>query len=114
MMDFPVCCVCATGVNGAGKTTQLQIITGALQPDSGSVIKEKPNMRIAYLTQEFDVLPTRTVRVSTCPDQIRAVCSYTILMLPDKRCSFSCAPVPAHIDCSSDCTAKVEVVARWI
>lgn len=53
------------GINGAGKTTQLQIITGALQPDSGAVVKEKPNMRIAYLTQEFDVEPTRTVRV--CP-----------------------------------------------
>ncbi|CAL8469003.1 g8544 [Coccomyxa elongata] len=50
------------GVNGAGKTTQLQIITGALQPDSGAVVKEKPNMKIAYLTQEFDVEPTRTVR----------------------------------------------------
>ncbi len=52
------------GINGAGKTTQLQIITGALQPDSGAVVKEKPNMRISYLTQEFDVEPTRTVRVS--------------------------------------------------
>lgn len=50
------------GVNGAGKTTQLQIITGALQPDAGSVIKAKENMRIAYLTQEFDVTPTNTVR----------------------------------------------------
>ena len=53
------------GVNGAGKTTQLQIITGALQPDSGAVLKERPNMKIAYLTQEFDVVPTRTVRVSS-------------------------------------------------
>ncbi|PSC69255.1 ABC transporter family [Micractinium conductrix] len=50
------------GVNGAGKTTQLQIIIGALQPDSGEVIKAKENMKIAYLTQEFDVNPTRTVR----------------------------------------------------
>ena len=50
------------GVNGAGKTTQLQIITGALQPDAGSVIRAKENMRIAYLTQEFDVTPTNTVR----------------------------------------------------
>lgn len=52
-----------TGINGAGKTTQLQIITGALQPDSGEIIKEKANMKIAYLTQEFDVKPSRTVRV---------------------------------------------------
>lgn len=50
------------GVNGAGKTTQLQIITGALQADSGNVIKAKDNMRIAYLTQEFDVTPSNTVR----------------------------------------------------
>ena len=79
------------GVNGAGKTTQLQIIMGKLQADSGEVVKAKKNMRIAYLAQvrpqghlifsfrgqqlpwecdmifliclqEFDVVPTRTVR----------------------------------------------------
>lgn len=50
------------GVNGAGKTTQLQIITGALMPDSGEIIKARENMKIAYLTQEFDVNPSRTVR----------------------------------------------------
>ena len=53
------------GVNGAGKTTQLQIITGELTPDGGEIIKAKSNMRIAYLTQEFDVKPTRTVRCVT-------------------------------------------------
>ncbi len=50
------------GVNGAGKTTQLQIVMGKLQPDSGEVVKAKKNMRIAYLAQEFDVVATRTVR----------------------------------------------------
>jgi len=38
-------------VNGAGKTTQLQIIMGRLSPDSGEVIKAKRNMKIAYLAQ---------------------------------------------------------------
>jgi ATP-binding cassette subfamily F protein 3 len=51
-------------VNGAGKTTQLQIITGSILPDDGEILKQKANMKIAYLTQEFDVEPTRTVRVS--------------------------------------------------
>ena len=61
------------GINGAGKTTQLQVITGALLPDSGEVIKARQNMKIAYLTQEFDVEPTRTVReefMSAFSDQI--------------------------------------------
>lgn len=54
--------MCVAGVNGAGKTTQLQIITGQLQPDGGEVVKARANMKIAHLTQEFDVVPTRTVR----------------------------------------------------
>ena len=65
--ELACCDALGPGVNGAGKTTQLQIITGALQPDSGTVLKERPNMKIAYLTQEFDVIPTRTVRVHSFP-----------------------------------------------
>jgi ATPase subunit of ABC transporter with duplicated ATPase domains len=61
------------GVNGAGKTTQLQIITGALLPDEGEVVKSKEGMKIAYLTQEFDVHPSHTVReefLSAFDDQL--------------------------------------------
>ncbi|CAN1345025.1 ABC transporter F family member 5 [Linum perenne] len=50
------------GVNGAGKTTQLRIITGQEEADSGNVIKAKPNMKIAFLSQEFEVSLTKTVR----------------------------------------------------
>ncbi|XP_027190553.2 ABC transporter F family member 5 [Cicer arietinum] len=50
------------GVNGAGKTTQMRIIAGLEEPDSGNVIKAKPNMKIAFLSQEFEVSPSRTVR----------------------------------------------------
>lgn len=35
---------------------------GKLEPDTGEIIKAKRNMKIAYLAQEFDVVPTRTVR----------------------------------------------------
>ena len=35
---------------------------GKLQADGGEIIKAKRNMKIAYLAQEFDVVPTRTVR----------------------------------------------------
>ncbi|CAM6099247.1 unnamed protein product [Calypogeia fissa] len=50
------------GVNGAGKTTQLRIIAGEEDADSGSVVKMRNNMKIAFLTQEFEVVPSRTVR----------------------------------------------------
>jgi len=49
------------GVNGAGKSTQLKIIMGEVEPTSGSVIRPS-SLKIAYLTQEFEVDPNRTVR----------------------------------------------------
>ncbi len=49
------------GVNGAGKSTQLKIIAGEIEPTDGEVIRPS-SLHIAYLTQEFEVDPTRTVR----------------------------------------------------
>ncbi|MCJ2542097.1 ABC-F family ATP-binding cassette domain-containing protein [Thermostichus vulcanus] len=50
------------GVNGAGKTTQLKIISGQEEPTAGEVIRPA-SLHIAYLTQEFEVVdPGRTVR----------------------------------------------------
>lgn len=49
------------GVNGAGKSTQLKIIMGEIEPTTGQVIRPS-SCHIAYLTQEFEVEPTRTVR----------------------------------------------------
>ncbi|MBW4417989.1 MAG: ATP-binding cassette domain-containing protein [Myxacorys californica WJT36-NPBG1] len=49
------------GVNGAGKSTQLKIVAGEVEPTSGEIIRPS-SLRIAYLTQEFEVDPTRTVR----------------------------------------------------
>ena len=49
------------GVNGAGKSTQMRIIAGLEEPSSGQVVC-KGDPRIAYLQQEFDVDPLRSVR----------------------------------------------------
>ena len=49
------------GVNGAGKSTQLRLIAGLEDPSSGQVVRQG-EPRIAYLQQEFDVDPQRTVR----------------------------------------------------
>ncbi|NMF83533.1 ABC-F family ATP-binding cassette domain-containing protein [Nodosilinea sp. P-1105] len=49
------------GVNGAGKSTQLNIITGKTEPTAGAVIRPA-DLKIAYLSQEFEVNPDHTVR----------------------------------------------------
>ncbi|MFQ3628383.1 MAG: ABC-F family ATP-binding cassette domain-containing protein, partial [Cyanobacteriota bacterium] len=49
------------GVNGAGKSTQLKIIAGEIEPTTGEIIRPA-SLHIAYLTQEFEVDPSRTVR----------------------------------------------------
>ncbi|KAF8115753.1 hypothetical protein N665_0025s0205 [Sinapis alba] len=50
------------GVNGAGKTTQLRIITGQEEPDSGNVVRAKPNLKVSFLSQEFEVSMGKTVK----------------------------------------------------
>ena len=49
------------GVNGAGKSTQLRLIAGMEEASSGQIVRQG-EPRIAYLQQEFDVDPSRTVR----------------------------------------------------
>lgn len=53
--------IALVGVNGAGKSTQLKIIAGEIEPTAGEIIRPA-SLRIAYLTQEFEVDPQRTVR----------------------------------------------------
>lgn len=49
------------GVNGAGKSTQLKIITGEIEPTAGHIIKPS-QFKVGYLSQEFAVDLTRTVK----------------------------------------------------
>ena len=49
------------GVNGAGKSTQMRLIAGHEEPSSGQVVRQG-DPRIAFLQQEFDVDPDRSVR----------------------------------------------------
>jgi ATP-binding cassette subfamily F protein 3 len=49
------------GVNGAGKSTQLKIIAGQIEPTAGQIVRPS-SLKIAYLSQEFDIEETRTVK----------------------------------------------------
>ncbi len=49
------------GVNGAGKSTQLKIVAGEIEPTAGQIVRPS-SLKIAYLSQEFDIEETRTVK----------------------------------------------------
>lgn len=49
------------GVNGSGKTTQFKIILNQIEASSGEMQKPKSD-KIGYLSQEFDIDPTNTIR----------------------------------------------------
>mmetsp|Transcript_40055 Transcript_40055/g.96670 ORF Transcript_40055/g.96670 Transcript_40055/m.96670 type:complete len:879 (+) Transcript_40055:50-2686(+) len=52
------------GKNGAGKTTQLRILSGELEPTTGDVVKSSGNLRTAILRQEFvdELVKERTLK----------------------------------------------------
>jgi ATP-binding cassette subfamily F protein 3 len=52
--------VALVGPNGSGKTTLLKVLTGALDPDEGRVIRQK-EAKLGYQSQEFIATPGQTV-----------------------------------------------------
>ena len=65
------------GPNGCGKSTLMRILTGIESPDSGSVIRTLPGLRIGYLAQGMELAPGQTLRSalnldSTKPDELES------------------------------------------
>ena len=86
------------GVNGAGKSTQMRLIAGEEEPSSGQVVRQG-EPRIAYLQQEFDVDPDRSVRQELFQAFGEAA---TVLnrqqQVEDEMGSEKAAEDPAHLD----------------
>ncbi|GMH61791.1 hypothetical protein TL16_g03337, partial [Triparma laevis f. inornata] len=52
------------GANGGGKTTQLKVLNGELEPTTGDVVKSSADLRVAVLRQEFvdELVPERLLK----------------------------------------------------
>ncbi|MTG98108.1 MULTISPECIES: ribosomal protection-like ABC-F family protein [Myroides] len=48
------------GKNGAGKSTMLKLLSGDIEPDTGSIATDK-DLKIGFLRQDIDFIPGRTV-----------------------------------------------------
>jgi ATP-binding cassette, subfamily F, member 3 len=60
------------GPNGCGKSTLMRILMGIEAPDSGSVIRTLPGLRIGYLAQGMDLAPDQTLQSTLQLDSVKA------------------------------------------
>src|SRR5919106_5152601 len=58
------------GPNGCGKTTLMRILAGIEQPDSGTVVSTRPNLRVGYLTQGIEFDPGQTLESALNVDTV--------------------------------------------
>src|SRR5215208_2320371 len=58
------------GPNGCGKTTLMRILAGVEQPDSGSVVSTRPNLRVGYLAQGMEFDDDQTIQSTLSLDTV--------------------------------------------
>src|SRR5512138_1274644 len=58
------------GPNGCGKTTLMRILAGFEQPDSGTVVSTRPNLRVGYLAQGMESDDEQTLQTALSLDPV--------------------------------------------
>ncbi len=58
------------GPNGCGKTTLMRILAGFEQPDAGTVVSTRPNLRVGYLAQGMESDDEQTLQTALGLDSV--------------------------------------------
>jgi ATP-binding cassette, subfamily F, member 3 len=90
------------GPNGCGKTTLMRILAGFEQPDSGTIVSTRPNVRIGYLAQGLDFDPEQTIQTVLSLNPVsQAELEYEISFLASALAS---NPNDSHLQAKYDST----------
>lgn len=94
------------GENGCGKTTQLKIIAGQLQPNEGEVVSASAKTKCSFLRQEFidELDPRRTLReefMSAFELEYKAIAEYN-------ACEAEVSNAGGNLDILEDLLNKLE------
>ncbi|WP_409969498.1 ABC-F family ATP-binding cassette domain-containing protein [Bengtsoniella intestinalis] len=74
------------GINGTGKSTFLKVLSGTIEPDSGTVLRD-PNVQVSFLSQNPDMDENATVLeqvFASFPKEFRTLNEYEALTMLGK------------------------------